>query len=301
MQPEMTPDEIANEIGVRQIESRVYGEGETFVMVEGKTDAVLWEEFRSRDDCTLFPAQGKDKIIAALHVFKRREVRGIAGIVDADYWLLTDAEELGTDNLLYDDRFPDMELIVLSSPALKKLLRNELYRFDVDAVHDLADILKREGLRLAVEYGYFRLLSHLRGYSLRCNSVRLEKVVDTATLALDRALVASRLSADRPGLTSADLLRQVDELRERYPPDSLQLCRGKDVVAIIAHILPSLFKAHVGDDLPPDSEFAFKARSLSIGLRSAYDSGYFKETSLFRCIRNWEENNDRFRILKADI
>ena len=100
MLPEMTAHEIANEIGIRQIQSRIYGEGETFVMVEGKTDQVLWEEFRAKEDCTLYPAKGKDKIIAALEISKSRGYRGIAGIVDLDYWLITESDELATDNLL---------------------------------------------------------------------------------------------------------------------------------------------------------------------------------------------------------
>ena len=50
MIPDPTPDEIVNEINTRQIYSRIYDEGETFVMVEGKTDHVLWEEYRSRKD-----------------------------------------------------------------------------------------------------------------------------------------------------------------------------------------------------------------------------------------------------------
>jgi len=301
MPPEMTPQEIANEIGVRQIHSRIYGEGETFVMVEGKTDLVLWEEFRAKEDCTLYPTQGKDKIIAALQVTRKRDMPGIAGIVDLDYWLITDADELGTENLLYDDRCPDMESILLCSPALKKVLRNELYHYDMDAIHELADRLRSESLRLAIEYGYFRLLNHLNDYGLRCNSISFEDVIDRDTLELDRELVASKLTGDIPELTGADLLAQVDELREKYPPDNIQLCRGKDIISIMATILPVLFQVQFGEDWPQDKKTAFQESALSIRLRSAYDSGYFKSTSLFSCIRSWENSNSPYRILKPEI
>ncbi len=301
MLPEMTAHEIANEIGVRQIQSRIYGEGETFVMVEGKTDEVLWEEFRAKEDCTLFPTQGRDKIIKALHVTKKREMRGVAGIVDGDYWLITDADELGTDNLLYDDCCPDMELILLSSPALKKVLRNELYNFDIEEIHKFADKLKCEAQRLATEYGYFRLLNHLYEYGLHCNSICFDEVIDSDTLELDRELVASKLTGDKPAMTGADLLKQVDDLRKLYPSDNIQLCRGKDVVAIMAYILPTLFQAQFGADFPHDIKAAFREKALSIRLRSAYDSAYFKGTSLFSCIRLWESANSPYRILNLDI
>lgn len=301
MLPEMTPHEIANEIGVRQIQSRIYGEGETFVMVEGKTDEVLWEEYRSREDCTLYPAYGKDKIIDALEVARKREMRGVAGIVDADYWLITDADELGTRNLLYDDCCPDMESIVLSSPALKKVLRNELYNYDIEEIHRLADKLTSEALRLATEYGHFRLLNHLNDYGLRCNSICFADVIDSDSLELDRELVASKLTGDKPALTGADLLRQVDDLRAKHPRDNIQLCRGKDVISIMAYILPNLFEAEFGEALPPDAQSAFREKALLIRLRSAYDSAYFKGTSLFGCIRSWESANNPYKILKPDI
>ncbi len=301
MLPEMTPHEIANEIGVRQIHGRIYGEGETFVMVEGKTDEVLWEEFRSRKDCTLYPAQGKDKIIAALGVSKARGMLGVAGIVDADYWLITDADELDTENLLYDECCPDMESLLLDCDALKKLLRNHLYNFDIEAVHQFVDKLLLESRRLSAEYGYFRLLNHLNCYSLKCNGIPLAEVIDKDTLEFDAELVASMLTVDRSGMTSDDLRQQVADLRGGYPPDNRQLCRGKDVVAIMAHILPSLFKTQFGEDLPPDAELAFREKALSINLRSSYDSGYFKDTSLFGCIRNWESANSPYKILKPDI
>ena len=301
MLPQWSPQAMANLIFQHQTYRRIYGEGETFVMVEGKTDQVFWEEYRSKEDCTMYPVNGKDRVVDTLGITNKRGSRGVAGVVDADYWLISEADELGTDNLLYDDSCPDMESILLSSPALKKLLRNELYNYDIEEVHELADKLHSEGLRLALEYGYFRLLSHLNCYGLKCNAIPMSEVIDLDTLELDAKLVASRLTGDRSGITSDDLLQQVEDLRQRYPPDNLQLCRGKDVVSIMAHILPTLFRIQFGADLPPHSERAFGEKALSIRLRSAYEFGYFKQTSLFGCIRSWESANCPYKILKPEI
>ena len=301
MQPEMTAHEIANEIGVRQIQSRIYGEGETFVMVEGKTDQVLWEEYRAREDCTLLPAQGKDKIIAALEVTRKRKMRGVAGIVDADYWLITEADELGTENLLYDDCCPDLETLLLSSPALKKVLRNNLYNYDVDEIHEFAEDLTCVAKRLAAEFGYFRLLNHVKDYGIRFRDFDFSEVIDVDTLQLDSVETAKRLASTTADITGEDLLREVDELRERHPANRLQLCRGKDVVAILAILLPLRFKAKFGEDLPTSAAAALADRALSIHLRSAYDTTYFTETSLYGCIRNWECANIPYKILRPQL
>ncbi len=297
MQSEMTPHEIANEIGVRQIQSRIYGEGETFVMVEGKTDEVLWEEYRSREDCTLYPAHGKDKIIAALGVAKKRGMCGIAGIVDADYWLIIDADELATENLLYDACCPDMESLLLCSPALKKVLRNNFYDYEIEDIHEFAEKVTKKAQALAMEFGYFRLLNHLKDYGLRCNAIRFDEVIDKNTLELDRDWIAKRLAEDNADISSEELLRQVEELRVAYPPGDTQLCRGKDVAAIMAMILPLHFKAEFGDDLLP----SMNDKELSIRLRTAYEYGYFKQTSLFVCIQEWESANCPYKILKPEI
>lgn len=301
MQPEMTPHEIANEIGVRQIQSRIYGEGETFVMVEGKTDAVLWEEYRSREDCTLYPAQGKDKIVAALHVLKQRKMRGIAGIVDADYWLITDADELGMDNLLYDDCCPDMESILLCSPALKKVLRHTLDDVAIDEIHDFADELTQESLRLAMQFGYFRWLNHCQDYGLPCNQIRFDEIIDAETLELNCQWAAKRLAEASDAITSEQLLNEVAELRAKCLPDTIQLCRGKDILAIMAFILPHLYEKRFGEALPDSATSLKKDGQLAKELRKAYEYMYFRETALFASIEQWEQANSPYKILKQAI
>ena len=301
MQPEMTPHEIANEIRARQVHCRIYGEGETFVMVEGKTDEVLWEEYRSRDDCTLYPAYGKDKIIDALDVARRRDMRGVAGIVDADYWLITEADVLGTENLLYDGCCPDMESLLLCSPALKKVLRNNLYNYDVNEVHAFAEKLAAAARRIAAEFGYFRLLNHLKDLWLRCNSICFEDVIDCDNFMLDRQLVASKLAGGKAGLNAEDLLEQIEELKQVYAADNPKLCRGKDMVAIAAHLLPKLFQQEFGDGTSIETLPSTRAKTLSKDLRIAYEFGYFLQTSLYSCIRSWESANAPYKILKPDI
>lgn len=301
MIPEMTPQQIANEIGARQIYCRVYGEGETFVMVEGKTDQVLWEEYRSEQDSTLYPTKGRDRLVAALKICRTRGYRGIAGIVDLDYWLITGSDELDTGNLLYDDCHPDMESILLSSPALRKVVRHSIAADDIEQLHDFADKLVLESQRLAMEFGYFRLLNHLNDYGLRCNAIRFEEVIDKDTLKLDCEWIAKRLAENKAGISSEDLLKDINELRKEYPPDNTQLCRGKDVLAIMAYVLPILCHSEFGEDLSQVSIAAFCPEGLSKDLRLAYEFGYFMQTSLYRCIKNWECANSSYKILKPEI
>ena len=283
----MQPSEYVSEFILTRMTQK------TFVMVEGNTDRALWTEYAA-DGCLLRPAKGKDIIIDVLKTPFVCGLKGIAGIIDSDYWLITGADELGTDNLLYDDCCPDMESLLLKSDALRKVLRHSIDADDIQQLHDFADKLKKEAQRLAMEFGYFRLLNHLNDYGLRCNSIRFENVIDSNTLQLDEELVASKLAGEKPGLTSEKLLKEVDELKQAYPPENAQLCRGKDVIAVMAITMPILFKSEFGDDLSA----SINERELSRNLRLAYEFSYFKDTSLFSCICDWQSQNRPYRIIR---
>ena len=275
---------------------------ETFVMVEGPTDKVLWEEFKNKK-CHLHnvpKGKGKDYIINELESDALRGLPGIAGIVDADYWLIQ-PKKLQIANLLYDGCCPDAELILLNSPALKKALRNIPYfhkKYETEQIHEFAEKLKEEALRLAAELGYFRLLNHIEDYGLNFKTYRLKDFIDRYTLELDQDLFARRLAENEREISRETLLEGIEELREKYPQEeyNIQLCRGKDVLDIMVYILPILFKAKFGDDLPQ----SILNMELTAYLRMSYDRESFEKTSLFSRIREWESDNPPYRIIRQE-
>lgn len=297
---------------VEFIMTRNMDNAKAFVLVEGTTDRALWGKFAA-EDCHLRPAQGKDTIVDVLSstFLKGKGMNGIAGIVDADYWLLTDADELGTDNLLYDDCCPDAESILLDSGALKKVLRHSINADDMEQIHQFADTLITEAQRLAMEFGYFRLLNECEQYGISFNCFwkahNIVDFIDNECQAFDRTWFARKL-ADHHKTRWIDksdrwipfdvLLEGVGELEERYPTPDIRLCRGKDVVAIMAHILPALFKTEFGKELSEINHSPIHKRELAKDLRMAYEFGYFMETSLFACIRRWEGENEPYRIIR---
>ena len=286
--------------------------GKTFVMVEGTTDRALWAEYTA-DDCELRPAHGKDIILEVLTTPYLRGLDGIAGIVDADYWLITKADELGTDNLLYDDCYPDLEMMILSSATLLEVSKQMVDYDDDLQINVFPENLQNEAERLAMEFGYFRLLNDCRDcgidfkgfeYRYQPGFINFEETdfIDIDAMELRHEWTARRLAERSKGLVSwEDLIKETSELRVKHPPKNRQLCRGKDVISIAAYILPKLFSEVFGKALPPDAKRAFQAKVLSKNLRSAYDLHSFKQTSLFGCIRTWEKFNSPYKILKPEI
>ena len=295
MMTELTADDIVSEfIKVRMMDKR-----KTFVMVEGETDRVLWTEYMV--DCALIPTRGKDVILDALESYVLRGSPGVAAIVDADYWLITQPDELPIANLLYDDRYPDVELILLNSPALEEVLQKAFYDYEPEQIHEFAEKLKEEALRLAAEFGYFRLLNHRKNYGISFKEIDYDEFIDENTLKFDRERrewFAKRRTEHKPWIPSKKLLQEIEELRKEYPQEeyNIQLCRGKDVLDIMAVILSTLFKSQFGDDLPQ----SILNMELTGNLCMSYEYGYFEKTSLFSSIREWESDNSPYRIIRQE-
>ncbi len=260
-------------------------------MVEGSDDFRVWAKFKAHL-CQIVIADGKDKLVAKLRFFNSRypHWRNVAAIVDPDLWLLENADELETDNLLFDD-MPSLELTLVTSPALEAVLLNTL---PVDVAASYGKQLRKTALRLATDYGYYRLLDYRhREYNLSFNQVSFDSVMDSNTLEFDEDSIAASL-VKYSELSAGQLLDHITELRRKVAPD-IRLCRGHDVLDIMARLIA------LDSDLSGKAKVQTKSGELSRALRLAYEFVYFVKTALYSRIRNWESTNNPYRILKPDI
>ena len=277
-----TPVEIANELYMTR--SRL--PQHTLVLVEGETDKRFWARYAA-DNSLFIATRGKDKLVAAVALLNfRGSLFGYAGIIDPDFWLIEQAQELNMDNLLYDD-LPDQELMLLDSPALDTAFINTL---PIERAEEETDQFRSTALRLAMDYGYFRLNDYRhREYNLSFNQVVFNEVIDRQTLQLDDETVARKLVIDSM-LSADDLRAQVQVLRIEFPSD-IRLCRGRDALSFLSLLIQI------------DVEFSGKVKvqsttaELSRMLRIAFDFTCFITTALYRRIRHWERDNNPFRII----
>lgn len=270
-----TPDIVAEYYLARGVYRK------SFLMLEGKTDEVTWGKFIADQYChthPLPPDEGKDQIMAALKRRLRGE-SGVAGLVDGDYWLITNSDELETENLLYDECYPAAELILLNSPALTRAVEEFLNTNDKEEVDDFARELRDEAHRLASEFGYFRLLNHVECYGLKFKNIDHSEFLDA--LEFERDWFARRLTDGKRWISKDKLLQQVDELRKEHLPGNVQLCQGHDTIAIAVYLIPILFELQFGDALK-----AIDRTDLPRRLRREFQGAHFKQTSLYDCIRS---------------
>ncbi len=321
MSPKRSPQGLVHLVNYHKRNWRTHGLGEMFVMVEGGADEDLWQKFTSKEDCELFVADGKYNITEALDIINGEELDGVAGIVDADYELITESEKLRQDNLLYDECYPNAELMILDSAALTDVLKTKFHIDDDPDIQKLADLLQSEAERLAMEFGYFRLLNDCNRYYISfkdfwksrqydygkfidaedIDSIRFRR--DCFAIQLAKFHNAGRKRGQDHWIEHGELLAGVAKLKEidRYKTPNIQLCQGHDTVAIIAYLLPIMFKSVFGHDLPSNF-YEFRHRlKLEENLRNNYKEEEFVTTTLCDAIKNWESANCPYKILKPEI
>ena len=298
--PTNTPDEIFVEI--RQIRSDCHTCA--IVILEGTTDRAFWTKYRTRR-CELIPADNKDKAVSAIReVNGNSQWMGIAAVVDPDTWLFDDSTHLRTTNLLFDDT-PDIELMLFMSQALEDSLQNSLHDCTTNEVRTFAEAIRSHSVRLATDYGYFRLLHRRRSrYSLMVGGVgkTLEQYIDLKTMELNNEKIAAEIVEPLQRVSAGKVLELVGRLKT-YTDPTLDLCRGKDTLLVMAHILPEIYDRFFDCDrnlrrLRKLFQIENGNHEIGMILRMNYDSSYFPTTELFKRIRRWECDNSDFRILR---
>ena len=287
-----------------------------WVLVEGESDlAFLWEYMTDRN-CVLIDMQGKSEIIDALSAQVISGQHGVVGIVDADLWLITQSPDLEIENLLCDLDYPDVEVLLMSSRALRKSLRHDIRRIPrvtipVVRIENFADQLAAQAFRLGMEFGYFRLLNDTENsgisFDLFWKSHQLDEFIDKQELTVDRDWFARRLADHHKSrwkrkperwISFDALLDGVCELEKIYPLPDKRLCRGKDVIAIAEFIGPIMFESEFTTLLSSKQMSTVGFEGLSTELRKCFEYIYFVETSLCRRIRTWESQPGDFRIIR---
>ena len=286
---------------------------DTYVYLEGKTDRAFWWRLQA-DKCRVEAVVGRPNVLATMQMVKEKRPHwlNVVAIIDPDFWLLEQSSYLELPYLLSDDK-PDLELTLLDSQALDEFVVQSAASLEPPDLCEFANAWKHQALHLATQFGYFRYTHHDKPeYGL----LNLRKVADEigeyiAEDVLNLQKIAARL-VDGAKVSSEQLLQDVENLRKTYPSPCMTLCRGKDVLNIMAAILPHCFYRFFNDEialerLAHDCEMYSEKKDKTFNLifaklRMNYPSSEFKTTVLFDRIRAWEyANKEKYKILKPEI
>jgi hypothetical protein len=262
----------------------------TIVVVEGDTDARVFEKLLNKTLCQVVVARCKANALAAIESLEAEGFQGVVAIVDADFMRLRGQQPTSGSVLLTD--WHDLEIILIESGAFEAVLR------EYGSKTKLSNLRKRNPLEprktvygSARPFGALRLLSESENLALRFEGLDFGRPVDRGTLVVDTAvLVMCVLSrSERSVAEKPRILEQLAEICEDRDVDSRELCSGHDVVAILSIGLRKLLGSNDARRVRPDE--------LERALRLAFDPSEFKRTRLYTDLQSWEAANDPFRLI----
>lgn len=263
-------------------------------MVEGGSDKVFYERFTEKLACELVTVSGKPssklRVIGVLKILEQESnLKGVLAIVDADFDRLA-TPSYRSSNLLYTDAH-DLETMLINSPAFDKVLsefgsKEKILQFNRD--------IRLALLESSISVGYLLWISQDDELNLTFEGISFSKFVDEQNLQVDELKLIREVKNKSQAFTLKDedlQLRLKNQKNDSHDP--WQVCCGHDLVEVLSLSLRKTIGSNKASDVDPDR--------LERYLRLAYEEVYFRNTQLYSSIRNWEDNNQPFKVLRSDL
>ncbi|WP_044205588.1 DUF4435 domain-containing protein [Coleofasciculus chthonoplastes] len=257
----------------------------SFLIVEGRSDKLVYERFIDDRKCEFSIASGKENAVSAIRILEQDNFAGVLAIVDADFCRLEGSLPSSSNLLLTDEH--DLEMMLIKSLALDKLLSERGSEYKINKFgQDIRLTLLERGTRI----GYLRWVSWKANISLKFEGLSFSKFIDKSTLVIDTGQLIKTVkdNSRKSGLKEQDIQKSIETL-EKTAPDSWQLCCGHDIICILSIGLSKVWGSWNTNEVKPDT--------LERELRLAYEDSYFHSTQLYQLIQQWEINNKPYQVL----
>jgi hypothetical protein len=271
-----------------------------YIVVEGKTDKLLYQNFIDKENCILLvPPEDmkgngkKDNVISILTLLDRDEdVEGVIGIVDDDFWKM-DGISQESSNILVTD-FHDSETMIFYSEALEKVLYEYGQEDKIKVFENLYGLIRNAFFEKGKELGYLRWVNDKEQVSvnkLTFKNLDFGRFMDKDSLEVNLIKMVQTVK-NKSGvhhIQDKDLLNKIEELRKSDHDPKLLSC-GHDLVSILSYSLRRVLGTNNANSVSEEV--------LEKSLRLSYEYSHFKETMLYQSILQWQSLNKPYKVLK---
>lgn len=276
----LTPESIANDVQMR----RSGGHADSFIIVESDDDQKLYGKFAD-SACQIIPAWKRERAYDAGKVLHGRNCEGFLVLIDADYDRVIGPTR-ANEWCLYTDMH-DLEVMLLSSPALDQLLHELASHKKLGALALTVDGVREHLLRLGAEIGRLRCASIKHALNLDFKNMDYKKFVCAETMTLDTGNMLTHIFG-KNNLSHEQRLLCAKAYDGQTITESSEFCQGHDGISLLGMGLRKCWGSQGIDSVLSDL--------LTRELRLAYQWQHFMETSIYGAIREWEERNAPFRV-----
>lgn len=262
-----------------------------FLLVEGHSDELFWLARVDRHRCQVRAMGGRAEALRELDTAGSEGKGGFVAVLDADFDRI-EGRLAQHPNVIWTD-LHDLELILIASPALDKVLIEIASRKKLDDFAASTPVREALLARAAV-LAQLRRLSLREGLNLSFRRATKEgfkylpyhDFCPRSSWELDPVqLVRAVLDfSQRHDLRPADLLARLDTTEV----DRWQLCVGHDVVGLLVVGL----RSKLGSE-------NFSIEGIQKDLRVAFEWQHLEQTGMYRDLRVWEARNAPHRIFAA--
>lgn len=261
-----------------------------FVVVEGVTDYRVYSKLFDPAVCEVIIGESKENVIEAIKMCEEKQMEGIIGIVDADFWHTRQYPPKLPKTLFVTD-YHDLECMMLNSKAFEHVLLeysdlNKVARFEGRCKERLKNMM----LENVALIGYLRKLSLEKHMDLNFSNLNYSEFVYINDLKVkEEQLVKHLLFVSHKQNQYEAALVSKWMRNEMKPYDDLwQICCGHDLMEWLTLGLVHLFGNYNAKKL--------FAGQLEGSFRLAYHEGLFIETQLYRGLQEWESQNPTYHL-----
>lgn len=255
-----------------------------FIIVEGHSDKLVYNNFMNTETCQFTITDGKKQALNTIEILDNSQFTGVFAIVDADFDHLENNLPKSPNVLLTDDH--DLEMMMLKTPALEKVIKERGSEEKIKE-NNIREIL----LKIGQEIGYLRWVSQKNNLSLRFKDLDFDKFIDKKTLNLhpEKLIQTIKNNSKNLSLVDQEIQENIESLKNNQH-DVWQVCCGHDIMQILSLALCKAWGTWNTNDVKPEL--------LERELRLAYETSYFYQTQLCISIQNWQNTNFPYQILK---
>lgn len=283
MREYLTPHTRANEIRMQRQQFKG-----SFMIVEGKTDSILFNNFIDDKLCEIIISDGKENAVNILEILEEDGFSGFLAIIDNDFWEV-DGISHKSLNLFQTDTH-DVESMILKSPALEKVI-NEFGSPDklTGTKNEIGNIIRRKMLKCSKPIGHLRWVSLKKNLELKFEGLTFSRFIDKDELTIDiRDLIRTvKDNSQKHKIDENEIKREIDEIQGKKINPWL-ICCGHDMVWVLSIGLTKLWGSKNTREVNPDI--------LEKDLRLGYDFRFFRKTKLYESICKWEETNSPYVV-----
>lgn len=287
MEEHLTADSIASSI--RMERSQFTG---SFLIVEGGTDAKIYNNFLEEGQCQIEIAFSKDNAIKIIEILNKDTFEGILAIIDADFDILN-SKKYYQENIFLTD-FHDIECLIFTSPALEKILiefgsEQKIRKIEQTCGKSVKEII----IELGAFIGYLLRISLNENLGLHFGDedkkLDFSKFInkDNLSFDLDKFITIIKNNSEKFSTNNQQLIDKIS-LAIKENLELKQIARGKDLTEILCVGLRKAIGTN--NAIHINSEIILKS------MRVAYDFRFFASTQLYADVKNWEEANVPYKV-----